>query len=110
MSANIYEQHKAAFPNVSAYVVLNSAKERVATVAFKYPRDGAGRLYCYLHVLGVAMVRGYASGCGYDKHGASIHVAARLLSAEGLARYPDTADTIAAFQKALKDSGLSSSL
>jgi hypothetical protein len=67
---DIYGQHRAAFSSVSAYVVLHEGK-MVATVAFKYPRDGAGRLYCYLHVLGTAMVRGWASGGGYDKESAA---------------------------------------
>lgn len=67
---NIYDQHRAAFANVSAYVVLHNG-ERVATIAFKYPRDGAGRLYAYVHWIGVKMVRGCAGGCGYDKHSAA---------------------------------------
>lgn len=68
--ANIYEQHKAAFAQVSAYVVTHKG-ERVATIAFKYPRDGAGRLYAYVHWLGVPMVRGWAGGYGYDKQSAA---------------------------------------
>lgn len=70
MTASIYDQHRSAFSSVSAYIVfLNNAK--VATIAFKYPRDGAGRLYAYVHWLGVPMVRGFASGGGYDKHSAA---------------------------------------
>jgi hypothetical protein len=62
---DIYDQHKAAFSRVSAYVILRNG-ERVATIAFKFPADGAGRLYAYVHWLGVPMVRGHASGYGYD--------------------------------------------
>jgi hypothetical protein len=69
--SDIYEQHKAAFANVAAYVILDSDHELVATVAFKYPRDGAGRLYAYVHWIGVEMVRGFAAGGGYDKHSAA---------------------------------------
>lgn len=69
---DIYEQHKAAFKRVAAYIVLKDG-ERVATVAFKYPADGAGRLYCYLHIIGVPMARGYAGGCGYDKASAAAY-------------------------------------
>lgn len=69
-TANIYDQHRAAFGNVSAYVVMHGA-ERVATVAFKFPRDGAGRLYAYVHWAGQGMVRGFASGGGYDKQSAA---------------------------------------
>lgn len=67
---NIYDQHQAAFANVSAYVVVKDG-ERVATIAFKYPRDGAGRLYAYAHWLGTEMARGFACGGGYDKHSAA---------------------------------------
>jgi hypothetical protein len=74
--AKIYDQHRAAFSNVSAYVVMEGA-DRVATIAFKYPRDGAGRLYAYVHWFGAEMVRGYAAGGGYDKHSAACADAAR---------------------------------
>lgn len=67
---DIYDLHKRAFPNVAAYVILHGS-EKVATIAFKYPRDGAGRLYAYVHWLGVEMVRGFAGGYGYDKHSAA---------------------------------------
>lgn len=65
--SDIYEQHKAAFALVSAYVITLKG-ERVATIAFKYPRDGASNLYAYVHWLGTPMVRGWAAGGGYDKH------------------------------------------
>jgi hypothetical protein len=71
----VYEQHEKAFSDVSAFVVLKGA-ERVATIAFKFPRDGAGRLYAYVHWLGVPMVRGWASGGGYDKKTAAASSAA----------------------------------
>jgi hypothetical protein len=69
---NIYDQHKAAFSNVSAYCVLDKAGNRVASIAFKFPRDGAGRLYAYVHVFGGPMVRGFAGGGGYDKRSAAV--------------------------------------
>ena len=78
---NIYDQHKAAFANVSAYVVLHNG-ERVATIAFRYPRDGAGRLYAYVHWTGQPMVRGWAGGYGYDKASAACADAARRIYAE----------------------------
>lgn len=67
MSKSIYDQHAQAFRLVSSYIIFNSKMERVATVAFKYPRDGAGILWCYLHVIGLPMVRANAGGYGYDK-------------------------------------------
>lgn len=76
---DIYDQHKITFGAVAAYVITDAAGDRIATIAFKYPRDGAGRLYAYVHWLGVEMVRGFASGGGYDKHSAACHAAAQKL-------------------------------
>jgi hypothetical protein len=67
----IYDQHAAAFSPVSAFVVMKDG-ERVATIAFKFPKDGAGRLWCYVHWLGLEMQRGYAGGYGYDKRSAAV--------------------------------------
>ena len=71
MAQDIYAQHDAAFAKVSAYVVMKDG-ERVATIAFKFPADGAGRLYAYVHVIGLEMTRGYAGGYGYDKRTAAV--------------------------------------
>ncbi len=87
---DIYKQHEAAFAQVQAFVILkeiayggpahpNKQLERVATIAFKFPRDGAGRLYCYLHVIGLPMVRGHANGYGYDKKSAAFANAANKI-------------------------------
>lgn len=70
MKMKIYDQHKAAFANVSAYVIMKGGA-RVATIAFKYPKDGAGRLWCYAHYFNLGMARGYAGGYGYDKRSAA---------------------------------------
>ena len=83
--SDIYEQHRAAFRNVAAYVVMRDG-ERVATVAFKYPQDGAGRLYAYVHWIGSPMVRGCASGGGYDKATAACSAA---VANRGLRNYAD---------------------
>ncbi len=69
--ARIYDQHDKAFASVSAFVVVKDGK-RVATVAIKFPRDGASRLYAYLHWMGIEMVRGWAGGYGYDKRSAAV--------------------------------------
>lgn len=71
----VYEQHDAAFKQVSAFVITDSKGERVATIAFKFPKDGAGRLYAYVHWIGVPMVRGHANGYGYDKKSAAVESA-----------------------------------
>lgn len=84
---DIYEMHTAAFNLVSAFVVVKLTRkanvppviDRVATVAFKHPKDGAGRLYCYLHIFGGPMVRGFATGGGYDKKtAAAAHAASKV--------------------------------
>lgn len=86
--AKIYDQHDAAFTSVSAYVIAKDG-ERVATIAFKFPRDGAGRLYAYVHWLGVEMVRGHAGGYGYDKRSAACSVAAKNLHKVRAQQTPD---------------------
>lgn len=68
---DIYEQHQKAFERVSAFVVTDNSGQRVANIAFKFPEDGAGRLYCYFHLFGTEMVRGHANGYGYDKKSAA---------------------------------------
>lgn len=75
---DIYNQHQNAFKHVSAYVILKDG-QRVATIAFRFPKDGAGRLWVYVHWIGIEMVRGYAGGYGYDKKSAAVESAAVLL-------------------------------
>lgn len=79
MKKDIYTQHEAAFKHVSAYVILKDG-ERVATIAFKFPKDGAGRLYAYVHWMGTEMVRGHANGYGYDKRSAACENAAHAFA------------------------------
>ena len=73
--ADIYEQHAKAFDRVSAFVIVRG-DERVATIAIKFPADGAGRLWAYVHWIGLPMARGFAGGYGYDKRSAAIAKAA----------------------------------
>lgn len=101
---NVYDQHDAAFKCVSAYAVLDGAGEYVGKVLFKHPKDGAGRLYCYMQVFGAPMVRGFATGGGYDKRSASAHVAAKRLTVDG-SLDPKTQASVAAFRGAIKDEG-----
>jgi hypothetical protein len=79
MAQNIYDQHRKAFPSVSAYVVMRHG-DKVGTIAFKFPKDGASRLWVYVHWLGTPMVRGYAGGYGYDKKTAACNSASRALT------------------------------
>ncbi len=76
MSSNVYEQHKAHTKSVSAYAILKEG-EHVANVTIRFPADGSGRLYAYVHWLGTQMIRGSASGSGYDKRSSAVACAAR---------------------------------
>ena len=78
MPSDIYKLHDAAFSRVSAYVILEGG-DRVATIAFKQPADGAGRLWVYVHFFGIEMVRGCAGGFGYDKQTAACAAASRAV-------------------------------
>ena len=68
---NIYDQLNSHTALVSASVILFKGIV-VAKIIFKFPKDGAGRLYTYVHWFGVPMVRGSASGYGYDKKSAAL--------------------------------------
>lgn len=85
----IYNQHKAAFKNVSAFVIAKDGK-RVATVALKY---GAG-CTAYVHWIGVTMQRATAGGGGYDRSSAAV------LKASEKIKYPQGEDD-RAFRAAL---------
>ena len=79
MSKSIYDLHRSAFSNVSAYVVMKEGN-RVASIAFKFPKDGASKLWAYVHWYGVPMVRGSATGYGYDKGSAACASAAMRIA------------------------------
>lgn len=114
MTNSIYDLHDKAFLNVSAYVIMKDG-ERVATIAFKFPKDGAGRLYAYVHFIGAEMVRDYAGGYGYDKRTAAVqHAAAKIppyrngeehISEHYRLHAEKINEGIQAFQNALKDIG-----
>lgn len=67
-----------AFNQVSSFIVIDAeTKNVIAKIALKYPKDGAGRLTCYMHIIGTEVQIGTASGYGYDKRTASIISAAK---------------------------------
>lgn len=92
----IYDQFDKATAQVGAYAILKDGKF-VGRVVFKYPRDGAGRLYCYLQAWGATMVRGFASGGGYDKRTAAFEDAARKLQKDSVPSDVQALDTVFAF-------------
>ena len=106
---DIYDQHQKAFPRVSAYVIAKDG-ERVATIAFKFPVDGAGRLYAYVHWFGVTMVRGFAGGYGYDKRSAACADAARKLPDGWKAQDESLADHSKAGVEKARESGFLAAL
>ncbi len=97
MKPEIYELHDKAFSRVSAFIIARDG-EKVASVAIKFPADGAGRLYAYVHWVGLNMVRGHANGYGYDKRSAAVSVALCKIVPEGKA-----SDMLNAFLGATKD-------
>ena len=74
----IYDQHRAAFANVAAYVIVKDGR-RVATVAFK---RGA-RCTVFVHWIGRTMVRAFAGGSGYDRDSAACSSASEKLETGG---------------------------
>lgn len=93
---NIHDQHAAAFAKVSAFVILKDG-ERVATVAVKFPSGNSTRVWAYLHVLSLPMVRACADGGGYDKTSAAVASAARKVKAFEHAHTPSESVALAKF-------------
>lgn len=70
-----------AFSQVSSFIILDKdTKDVIAKIALKYPKDGAGRLSCYMHLIGTEVQIGTANGYGYDKRTASIVSASQKIS------------------------------
>lgn len=76
MAKSVYQKFEASFSNVSAYAILKDGVH-CANITLKYPKDGMGRLQCYIHILGTEMQNGQAGGYGYDKRSHAIHVTAK---------------------------------
>lgn len=100
---DIYQQHESAFKNVSAYVIVKNNKE-AARIAFKHPKNGDGRVYCYFHFLGIPAVRGWCDGGGYDKMTSSCIEA--ILKSDDTAGYDDTDHNLPALKTMVKDNGV----
>lgn len=85
---NVYQKHDSAFALVSGGALVINGEQK-GRIAFKFPKDGAGRLSCYLHLFGYPMVIGTAGGCGYDKKGAALESACRFLDDDCLLEFPN---------------------
>jgi len=78
----VYNWSARAFRGVRAWVIVEKySGKHIANVSMKYPQDGSGRLYVYLHIIGLDMVRGSAAGAGYDKGSAAMERAAEAVKA-----------------------------
>ena len=71
----VYDKFDKHFALVSAWVIANEQGEQVGKMAAKYPKDGMGKLYLYLHLYGSEMVQVSVSGCGFDKLSVAIQKA-----------------------------------
>lgn len=79
---NVYDQNQAHFKLVSAYAIVNAQGEQVGIMNAKYPNDGMGKLFVYLHLFGSTMKRTSVSGCGYDKLGSALYKLAKTYASE----------------------------
>lgn len=112
---DIYELQSKAFRKVSAFAIIKDGVH-VANVNLKFPEDGASRLYAYIHILGLEMVRDFAGGYGYDKRSAAITHAAMKIApyvpfngesvTNSMKEYKTKLDNqLYTFQSALRDIG-----
>lgn len=104
---NVYQKHDSAFSLVSAGALVINGEQK-GTIAFKFPKDGAGCLFCYLHLFGHTMIAGTAGGYGYDKKAAAFESACRFLDDDCLAEFPSLVKMDCNgydFQQALKIAG-----
>lgn len=72
----VYDKFDKHFALVSAWVIVNEQGEQVGEMSAKYPKNGMGKLYLYLHLHGSEMVQVSVSGCGFDKLSVAIQKAA----------------------------------
>lgn len=76
MTTSVYDKHSKHFAQVSAYVIIDNECNQKGTLAVKYPKDGMGKLYLYLHLHGSQMVQVSVGGCGFDKFSVAVQKAA----------------------------------
>lgn len=76
-NVSIYDKNAKHFELVRAYAIINDKGEQVGLMNAKYPKDGMGKLYVYLHLFGSTMKVATASGCGYDKLGTALYKLAK---------------------------------
>lgn len=72
----VYDKFDKHFAQISAWVIVNEQGEQVGKMAAKYPKDGMGKLFLYLHLYGSPMVQVSISGFGFDKLSVAVQKAA----------------------------------
>lgn len=73
---SVYDKQAKHFSKVSAFVIINKEGDQKGTMQVKYPNDGMGKLFLYLHLHGTEMVQVSVSGCGFDKLSVAVQKAA----------------------------------
>ena len=82
MTTSVYDKHSKHFAQVSAYVIIDNEGDQKGTMSVKYPKDGMGKLFLYLHLYGSQMVQVSVSGCGFDKLSVAVQKAANEYTKE----------------------------
>ena len=72
----VYDKQAKHFSKVSADVIIDNEGNQKGTMQVKYPNEGMGKLFLYLHLYGSTMVQVSVSGCGFDKLSVAIQKAA----------------------------------
>ena len=76
----VYDKQAKHFSKVSAYAIIDNEGNQKGTMQVKYPNDGMGKLFLYLHLYGSTMVQVSVSGCGFDKLSVAIQKAGEAYS------------------------------
>ena len=97
----VYDKFDKHFAQASAWVIVNEQGEQVGKMAAKYPKDGMGKLYLYLHLHGSEMVQVSVSGCGFDKLSVVIQKAGEAYSKD--LTFKNDRDFIAALKQVNHD-------
>lgn len=74
----IYKTFDRVTSRMSSHAILKYG-ESVGFVLIHYPTDGAGRLKAFVHLYGLPMAYGSASGYGYDKATAAVYAAIKSM-------------------------------
>ena len=77
----IYKTFARVTARIRSHAILKYG-EPVGFVFVHYPADGAGRLKAFLHLYGLPMAYGSATGYGYDKATAAVYAAVKSMEVD----------------------------